>query len=451
MSLSGEFAVDLSDQKRMLPQLEDSQQQILTKYDRGELGFLDVPEQSLSEIEAFADDILGDNSRFAYQVVVGIGGSSLGARALYNALRLDESESGLMTMFLENVDPADMERKLDDIEIDKTLFTIVTKSGTTLETMSKFAYLADIVEAQGGEEAVADQFVAITGPTDSRLREIAVSRGLTTFDVPENVGGRYSVLTPVGLVPLAVAGAEIRRLVAGAELTRSNALTRDIGANPLAQATGDIYASYRRGLSELVMMTYAERLEDLVEWFRQLWAESLGKKQRSTGDAEGMTPISAVGTIDQHSQVQLYIEGPPRQFICFLDPGSSGSELKVPEDSLLPNSLEYMEGASFQKILEAELDATRRSLREAERPTVTWEFSGVDELELGGFILGWEYITALMAELIDVNAFNQPGVEAGKRIAEDILAGRDSVESEPVTSENQGGWTGGVVVESEDR
>ncbi|AWV89337.1 glucose-6-phosphate isomerase [Bradymonas sediminis] len=420
------------DRSRLRPRLLKAHQAIRTAHERGELGFIDCPQKDPESILSWAAKKRAEG--FREQVVIGIGGSSLGSRALYEALAEDPhagegSADGLRTHFTENIDPVGVARLFDRLDLSKTLFIVVTKSGSTVETMSKFWLAFDRVCSELGEDKARAHFVAITGPKNDGLRALADHYGFDSFEVPTNVGGRFSVLTPVGLVPLALAGIDIRGLLAGAKRARECAALPDFEHNTLLQITADIFTLYERGVDQIVMMSYSDQLLPIADWFRQLWAESLGKAKDRGGNSVhvGMTPIKALGVIDQHSQVQLYMEGPNDKLMVFLEVASFGRELKVPTRPGLPASLAHLAGLDFGDILDAELQGTRRALQEAGRPTSTWRFDGVQADDLGSFIFAWEFITALMGELFDIDAFDQPGVELGKKLAHGLL-GREGFE-----------------------
>jgi glucose-6-phosphate isomerase len=395
-------------------------------HERGELGFIDCPDIETDPITRWAKAKCAQG--FSDQVVIGIGGSSLGARAVYESMS-EIPQGGLRTHFAENVDPVGIARLFDKLDLAKTLFVVVTKSGSTVETMTKFWYAWDRVIDRLGQHKASEHFVAITGPDNDGLRALADKHHFDSFEVPPNVGGRFSVLTSVGLVPLALAGFDVAEMLAGARRARTCAMGDDVDNNALLQATADMYSLYDRGVDQVVMMSYSDQLLAMADWFRQLWAESLGKAKNRQGEDVhvGMTPIKALGAIDQHSQAQLYMEGPNDKHVVFLEVGSFDREVRIPERNGLPDSLSHLSGTSLSEILHAELTGTRRALQEAGRPTTTWRFDAVQPSDLGSFIFSWEFITAIMGELLDIDAFDQPGVELGKKLAHGLL-GREGFE-----------------------
>ena len=418
--VGAEFGVSDEQRASLEEALVEARRALSDAHESGELGFLDLPDADAGEIERWAAG--KRQGRWTDAVVLGIGGSSLGARALRDAAR-PATLDGLELHVSENIDPESFGDLLDSLPLDTTLFVVVTKSGTTVETMGKFAVVFGRLVDELGAERAASQVVAVTSPDSGELRKLARRHDFETFSIPPNVGGRFSVLSPVGLVPLALAGYPIGDLLEGAAAARDRFLEASPEENAILTATADIYTLYQRGVAELVMMAYSDRLETLVDWFRQLWAESLGKAHNRSGEEvhTGMTPIKAVGTIDQHSQVQLYMEGPARRMVTFLGVDQFDTEVTIPQSDGLPEGLSHLADRSLGEVLEAELDGTQRALQEAGRPTTRWSFARLEARPVGSFLVAWETITALMGELLDIDAFDQPGVELGKKIAHGLL------------------------------
>ena len=392
------------------------------RFSSGEIGFVDTPETPTEPIEAWAAERLDE--QWEAQIVIGIGGSSLGARAVLQTA-LPARRTGLETYFADNLDPESVDRLFGYLDPEKTLVVVITKSGTTIETMSQFWIARQwLVEAVGPERA-ARQIVAVTDPERGELRRLVDEEGWYNFSIPQNVGGRFSVLTSVGLVPLALAGYPIDELLDGAKTVRDR--HRDDGAAIWGVIAAEHLALADRGFDQIVMMTYADRLRGLVDWFRQLWAESLGKATNRRGETvhTGTTPIKAVGVVDQHSQIQLYREGPNDKHIAFLEVGSFDRDRTIPQTPSMPQALAHLEGRSLSEVFAAELQGTRAALQEAGRPTSTWRFDEIRPEAVGAFLFSWQMITAVAGELLQINAFDQPGVELGKKVAHGIL-GRDA-------------------------
>lgn len=421
----GDRGVRDADRTARADALRTARAAIVGRHESGELGFLDCPDIDVAPFLEFADEITSGR-RFHTQVVFGIGGSSLGARAVLESAA--KRPSGLDTHFAENMDPVTFGRLFDELELQRTLFVVVTKSGSTIETMSKFWFAWQRMQEVAGEHA-SRHFVAITDPERGSLRALADEHGFDSFEVPPNVGGRFSVLTAVGLLPLALAGYPVERLLQGARDARDHALEDDLDDNAVMRCALDHVLLMERGISQTVMMAYSDLLYPLVEWFCQLWGESLGKARRRDGEhvETGLTPIKALGVIDQHSQMQLYVEGPRDKHIVFLEVQNFARSVTIPDAPGLPESLQHLAGTSMAEIMHAELNGTRRALEQADRPTSTWAFESVSPEAVGAFIVGWETVTALVGELLDINAFDQPGVELGKKIAHGLL-GREGFE-----------------------
>ena len=390
------------------------------RFESGELGFVDTPDTEFEPIEAWAKERL--NEQWEAQLVIGIGGSSLGARAVLHSA-LPSQRDGLDTYFADNLDPESVDRLFSFLDPETTLVVVITKSGTTIETMSQFWIARQWIAEEVGEKRADRHVVAITDPKEGELRKMVDKSGWYDFSIPPNVGGRFSVLTPVGLVPLALAGYPIGELLAGAQAVRDRHASAEAIAKAWGVAAAEHLALADEGVDELVMMTYSDRLRDLVDWFCQLWAESLGKAKNRAGELVhvGITPIKAVGVVDQHSQVQLYMEGPKNKHVSFLEVRNFDRDRIIPDSPPMPKALRHLQGKPLSQIFAAELQGTRGALMEAGRPTSSWIFERVTPRSVGAFLFSWQMITAVTGELLQINAFDQPGVELGKRIAHGLL------------------------------
>ncbi len=419
-------------------ELQEAMADLQARFEADELGFVDTPDADGASIAAWAEERRSEG--WTDQLVIGIGGSSLGAMAVLDSA-LPDQRDGLRAHFADNLDPESVDRLFRTLNPEKTVVVVITKSGTTIETMSQF-WLARqwLVEALG-EEAANKQIVAITDPESGELRKLVDNHGWWDFDVPPNVGGRFSVLTPVGLVPLALAGYPIQELLEGARSARDNRQSLSESAQIWGTIAAEHLALADAGYNELVMMTYGDRLQSLVDWFCQLWAESLGKARNRQGELvhRGMTPIKAVGVTDQHSQVQLYMEGPHNKHITFLEVRNFEADRIIPESPPLPRALQHLQGKPISEVFAAELRGTRDALRQAGRPTSSWIFERITPGSVGAFLFAWQMITAVAGELMDIDAFDQPGVEMGKKIAHGLL-GRPGFEE--YAQQGQGGPDG---------
>ncbi len=407
------------------------------RFESGELGFQRTPDIAAEPIQAFAKERLAEE--WTDQVVIGIGGSSLGARAVLQSAA-PRHRRGLRTHFADNLDPESVDRLFSSLDPRTTLVVVITKSGTTIETMSQFWIAREMIRDAVGEKRVPRHIVAITDPQSGSLRKLVDRHGWYDFSVPPNVGGRFSVLTPVGLVPLALAGYPIDELLRGAAQARDAHRGLDGASRSWGTMAAEHVALAERGFNEIVMMTYGDRLQGLVDWFSQLWAESLGKIKHQNGQKihTGITPIKAVGVTDQHSQVQLYMEGPRNKHVTFLEVENFERDRIIPDTPDLPKALSHLEGKKLSEVFAAELEGTRGALRESRRPTSTWRFQRITPASVGAFLFSWQMITAVAGELLQINAFDQPGVEMGKKIAHGLLGRDDHVElADSVTGQAQ--------------
>ncbi len=401
-------------------QIRKAVEQLYQRTESGELGFMDTPDTSFEPIQAWADERL--HEEWKAQLVIGIGGSSLGARAVLSSA-LPAHKRGLDTYIADNLDPETVDRLFSFLDPKTTLVVVITKSGTTVETMSQFWIARQWIADAVGEDRADRHFVAITDPEKGELRKLVDQHRWFDFEVPSNVGGRFSVLTPVGLIPLALAGYPIDELLAGARDARDRHRQLDDAAQSWGVAAAEHLMLAEGGYQQLVMMTYADRLQGLVDWFRQLWAESLGKAKNRNGELVnvGITPIKAVGVVDQHSQVQLYMEGPKNKYFSFLEVEQFERDRIIPESPNMPDALAHLQGRRLSEVFAAELKGTRGALAESGRPTSTWRFDRITPRSVGAFLFSWQMITAVAGEMMDINAFDQPGVELGKQIAHGLL------------------------------
>jgi glucose-6-phosphate isomerase len=391
----------------------------------GEVGFPDLPADAAAADATLrlAKELAG---RFENLLVLGIGGSSLGGRAVVSALchpfhnLLARERRGAMRVFFpDNSDPATFEALLGTLDLAETCFATVTKSGGTAETMSQHLALRERCLARFGEEGYRARCVLVTDPAKGALRAIAQAEGLRALAVPANVGGRFSALSAVGLLPAAAAGADVPALLAGAAALEARCRTGSLRENPaLLYAAALHLLDTRRGRRIHVLMPYADALRDLGDWFVQLWAESLGKRPEV-----GPTPFRAVGATDQHSSLQLMMEGPHDKAVTFVRVTRPRADLSisVPEGYRRHPEIAYLDGHTMGELIDAERRSTDAALRRAGRPTATITLPRLDARALGELLMLLELATAYAGGLYGVNAFDQPGVEAGKRYTQGLL------------------------------
>ena len=375
----------------------------------GEFGYvaLDLPERT--DPDAVREAVAGFDGPAAV-LTVGIGGSALGAKAMTDALADEDAPAHYA---LDNVDPAHTRALLDSLPLADTVVHVVSKSGTTAETLANFLVVREAMTDAGVDWTT--RTVVTTGESGP-LRELADEHGLPALPVPDGVPGRFSALSSMGLVPAALTGIDLEALIDGAA-AEAESLSGSLYDCP-AYAYGAVTTELAdRGAVVNAMMPYAEDLETFAEWFAQLWAESLGK------DGSGQTPVRALGATDQHSQLQLYRGGRPNTVVSLLRPRQRPS-CPIPETDI--EALSYLGGGDLGKLLDAEFEATEASLAAAGRPSIRLEVDRLDERGLGGLLIGMQAATVMAAERSGVNAFDQPAVEWGKRTARELLRGEDT-------------------------
>ena len=352
-------------------------------------------------------------------LTVGIGGSALGAATLSNAL-----ESDVDAYVLDNVDPDDTRRLLADLPLADTVVNVVSKSGTTAETLANFLVVREAMTDAGVDWT---ERTLVTTGEEGNLRGLADRHDLPSLPVPDGVPGRFSALSSVGLAVAALQGHDIEAVLAGGR-DGMDALAGSLYESPAYAYGAATRALAARGALTNAVMPYAESLETFAEWFAQLWAESLGK------DGLGQTPARALGATDQHSQLQLYRAGPPDKLVTLIRP-TERAAAPVPETDL--DGLAYLGGSSLGDLLDAEFAATEASLAAADVPNVRVEIDRVDERSLGELLYGMEAACVLYGELADVSTFTQPAVEWGKNAARGLLGGGDFPEADAVADKRE--------------
>ncbi|MFC1616101.1 glucose-6-phosphate isomerase [Patescibacteria group bacterium] len=378
----------------------------LEKIHQREQGFYKIidDQDPIEKIEKFAQEVEG---KYQDIVVLGIGGSSLGTICLQQSLTHLYKKPNLHV--LDNIDPIMIKEIQDVIDLEKTLFIVVSKSGNTPEILSQYSYFREI----------AKNFVFITGPKTGILREIAEKEGIPTFDIPVNVGGRFSVLTPVGLLPAALIGMDIKKLIEGAQSMRDQFLDKNAEKNLPFQVANVQFQLSQKGKIMNVLIPYAQKLIRLADWYRQLLAESIGKRLNNQNEEifSGITPINALGVTDQHSQSQLYNEGPNDKLLMFLHVDDFGADIEIPDTP----EVEYLKNVTFKKLIHTEMQGTIQSLTQNHRPNFTIKTDKVCEFTLGELFMLFEGATAFLGEFLNINAFDQPGVELSKNLTKEML------------------------------
>lgn len=410
-------------------------ERFLARVDRGEFGFPALPfdKKPLAQVERY---VRARRGRYRAVLLLGIGGSALGAFALDAAANgprpFRRKRVAAELVVLDNVDPLILGRALEQLDPGKTLVLVITKSGSTAETMSQFLIVYDWLRKKVGGRRAAKQVAAVTDPKKGDLLDIARSEGFELFAVPPNVGGRFSVLTPVGLLPAALVGVDLRRLLAGAGAVVAACRKPDLDSNPaLASALHQYLLDTRYGKNIQPLYCYSNALYPLAFWYRQLWTESLGKQtdRQKREVCVGQTCVAALGVTDQHSQSQLYMEGPRNKAITFWEVDTDPYQVRIPRLFPRHSSTGYLGGRTLNELFRAEKLATELAFVEAGRPNCTFVFPRADEHSIGQMMMLAEFQTAYAGEFYDVNAFDQPGVELGKNLTYALL-GRSGFDAE---------------------
>lgn len=395
---------------------------LMGQWRSGAAGFFSVPDRK--EDLAMTERLSADAAkRFTTLIVIGIGGSDLGARAILRALA--PAGKGMEVRFIgANTDPEEIGALLAAVDLKKCALNVISKSGDTIEPMSTFMLLRERLIKKVGAKSHARHVIATTDAQQGTLREIARRESYRTLPAPRDIGGRFSALTAVGSFPAACAGVPVRRLLAGAADVRARFAAEAASESaPLIFAGLHHDAYLRRGQRVTVLMPYADGLKELGAWFRQLWAESLGKARDRRGRVvnHGMTPVAALGATDQHSQLQLYNEGPADKIVTFVEVGKFRKDFYVPNPYKDIEGTACMAGRSFEEIIHAERAATAQALASHGRPSGTIRIPAIAPESVGGLLFFFMLATAAEAELLDIDAYDQPGVEEGKRMMYSLL------------------------------
>jgi len=375
-----------------------------------DIGYYNLPTQNTDEILAYAESFNDDIENI---VVLGIGGSSLGAKAIYEFLKPVKQPTREL-YFFESTDPLNIMELFSKIDLEKSHFLIISKSGTTVETISIFKYLY-------AKQSSSSNYTFITDK-NSALDKFAQEIGSKAFYLPNNLGGRFSVLSVVGLLPLALCGVDIKALLGGANKVKESFFHDGyIKESLLNKAI--FYAKYHTTYNINCLFAYSETLRYFSEWYVQLWGESLGKKQCNSAFHVGVTPIGLIGPKDQHSFLQLIVEGTRNKSITFIKIDDFNNELTVP-DITLPHleSLDILNGITFHDLITMQSDSVIEALQEqGDIPIDEIIIESVSEDSIGELIYYYELLTSLVGKLMNVNVYNQPGVESGKIILKNKL------------------------------
>jgi len=369
------------------------------------IGYYRLPEQDITSILDYCNAIPQSVETIA---VIGIGGSSLGAKAIYEFIKPVKNLRRKL-YFFESTDPINITTILSYFDIKKTHFLVISKSGNTVETFSIYKYIYSL-------QSNASAYTFITDP-DSPLEKYAKEIDASVLYLPDNVGGRFSVLSTVGLVPLALCGIDIQSLLKGAKSIKESFFNDGYLKDTLLKKAV-FYAKNHAQYHINCIFGYSETLKYFCEWYVQLWGESLGKFQRHSAFNVGLTPIGLIGPKDQHSFLQLIMEGTRDKSVTFIKIEDFNDNISIP-DITLPHleSLDTLNNLSFSKLINMQCDSVIEALQDqGDIPLDTITIPSITEANIGALIFYYELLTSLVGELIDVNTYDQPGVEAGKII-----------------------------------
>ena len=418
----GKTGISDADLEGALPQWLQVHRALHAMAEMGQIQFTHLPylEGSIDDIQIRAAAIA---DRFDHLVVLGIGGSALGAEAIQEAclgsVVPGEARPGQKKLtVLDTLDPDYLSRFLDSLDLEKTAFNVVSKSGNTVETMSQFLIVYDRLKKSLGEKNFRSHLIMTTDPEQGALRRLCREENLESFEILKGVGGRFSVLSPVGLFPAAFLGISIQELTEGARHMDRRCQLEDLWTNPAAMLSLVVWLLHqKKSCNQWVVMNYSENLRSTQDWFGQLVAESLGKEKSLEGKIvnAGITPILSSGPRDQHSQVQLYSEGPRDKMVMFWQQEQFNKDLVVPEIFSEVDSLGYLGGKKLSDILYAEMLATEQALKEAGVPNFKMTVLQSDAYSLGQIFYLYEVSTVYLGGLLNVNPYDQPGVELGKK------------------------------------
>jgi len=392
--------------------MHEAYQKILNEKEEGVSGYFRLGEDSLP----IMDDALAyaTSNKFINEsdtiVVIGIGGSSLGTKAIDSIFKHRNRDVKKM-LFLENPDEIYLSEKLASIKKEKTLFIVVSKSGSTIETISIFK---EIIERFSLDFADGDkkQVITITDENSS-LHKFSNYYDIKSFIIPANVGGRFSILSAVGVVPLTIAGYDMKSILEGASVMAERFFTKK--ENHILKKAAH-FTKYKKEAPMNVLFSYANCLEDFTKWYVQLWGESLGKIDKQ-GNHTGLTPIGHIGSVDQHSFLQLIMQGPRDKTVTFIKVDNFEKEIKVPNVTLkFIEKTDYINGYSFNELIDGECEATKESIIKEGINVDAVTLDTLNEKNIGKLIMYYELLTSLCGIMLDVNTYDQPGVEIGKQI-----------------------------------
>ena len=410
----GDAGVKREEVGQLAPRLSEVMHSLKGRRAAGELPFHDLPYQrtALTTTKGVAATVRGECDTL---VVLGIGGAALGVKTLIEAL----GDGPPRVIVADNIDPWSFGRLLDGLDLARTTFNVISKSGETAETMAQFVIVRDLLLRTLGAVDYAQRVVITTDADAGALRQLVHDEGFRALTIPAGIGGRFSVLSTVGLFPAAVAGLRVDDLLAGAAWMDTRCQAADLWRNPGHLLATLLYLADRQHRQNVVvLMPYSDRLRWFAEWFGQLWAESLGKAEtlEQTPAHVGQTPVTAVGATDQHSLLQLFAEGPADKVILMIRVEDHGRELPVPVAYADLDGIGYLGGTGLGQLLNLEQRATELALLKRQRPVITLSVPQINAFTLGQLFYLFEVAVVFAASLYRINPFDQPGVEESKQL-----------------------------------
>ena len=392
------------------PTISDNELFINILKEKEHIGYYNLANQDVEEYKEYAKNVKQKNI-----VVIGIGGSTLGTYAIYKFLK-HSKELSKKLYFLETTDPIDIQSKLEDVDLSDTLFIVISKSGTTVETISIFKYIHSLVKIDANNTLIITE-------DDSKLNAYAQKNGMKSFNIPKDVGGRFSVFSAVGLLPLAIVGIDIDEIVRGIKRTHDSFFSQEeVYKNIIKKAR--FFVEYKNSFNINVVFSYSSRLEGFNKWYIQLWGESLGKVDVNN-TRQGLTPIGIIGPIDQHSFLQLIIEGRRDKTVTVIKVENFDNNLQIPAISLDGlEELDYLDKREFSSLINMQADATIEAINDVnDIPCDVITIDAVSEGAIAGLMYEYELLTSVCAKFMYINAYDQPGVESGKLILKSKLQG----------------------------
>lgn len=386
-----------------------SNEEIFSKIikEKEHIGYYSLPFQETKEIKEFAKSV-----KQKHIVVVGIGGSSLGTFAIHHFLIDKENDKKLH--FLESTDPIDLQRRIRKIDLEDALFIVISKSGTTIETISILKYLSSILVLDSSNT------ICIT-EENSKLNSFAKSKEIKTFDIPKNVGGRFSVFSNVGLLPLAIMGLDIDKLLKGCQDIYNSFFEKEDYYSIIMEKARFIVENKNR-FNINVVFSYSSLLDGFNKWYVQLWGESLGKININ-GTKQALTPVGLLGPVDQHSFLQLIMEGKRDKTVTFIKIEDFNDDLTIPNISLEGlEELDYLNNIKFKNLINKQADSTIQAVEDLKDiPYDVITIQSQDEYNIGKLMFTYELLTSIVGSFVQINTYDQPGVESGKIILKKSL------------------------------